>query len=226
MIHGTSPHYESHNLLRGATLMLVAFVGSPAESASGNPFHQLKGYWSCGGTVNPLKGIVERVDRRVTYRVEGSAVAQNMRCAGTAFFSGGEPSGNPHLRVNTSRGRRLRSAPFSSTATTLAHAPRLLFRCRQLRLPGIGGPPRYPEPRGARRDPRNHGGHLLYQRRRDLARPASQKVRGLTGSLQEQILQRLGPGLDGIVSEVGNANRGQHLIVDVEVASRLAARAG
>jgi hypothetical protein len=89
--------------LPAATLMLVAFVAAPAQSAAGNPFNQLNGYWSGGGTVNPLKGNAEKVSCRVTYRVEGSAVAQNMRCAGTDYkfdtssnltYQGGRISGS------------------------------------------------------------------------------------------------------------------------------------
>ena len=72
-------------LLLAATLALVALISSPAESGSGNPFDKLKGYWSGGGTVNPLRGNAEKVSCRVTYIVKGNSVAQNMRCAGTDY---------------------------------------------------------------------------------------------------------------------------------------------
>ena len=71
-----------------ATLLLVALASAPVESAatkSGNPFNKLKGYWSGGGTVTPPKGQTEKVSCRVTYSVAGSAVTQNMRCAGTDY---------------------------------------------------------------------------------------------------------------------------------------------
>jgi hypothetical protein len=93
-------------------LLLVALIAVPAESATkkkaapkgtGNPFDQLKGYWSGGGTVIPQKGGAEKVSCRVTYIVAGSAISQNMRCAGTDYkfntsskltYSGGKISGS------------------------------------------------------------------------------------------------------------------------------------
>ncbi len=39
-----------------ASLMLMALVVSPTQSASGNIFTQLNGYWTGGGSVSPLKG--------------------------------------------------------------------------------------------------------------------------------------------------------------------------
>ena len=96
-----------------ALLLLVALVSVSAEAATktkkaapkgtGNPFNQLKGYWSGGGTVIPQKGHAEKVSCRVTYNVAGSAVTQNMRCAGTDYkfntsskltYSGGKISGS------------------------------------------------------------------------------------------------------------------------------------
>ncbi|HEX7532361.1 MAG TPA: hypothetical protein VF340_03890 [Methyloceanibacter sp.] len=92
-------------------LLLVALVSLPAWSATktaapkgtGNPFDLLKGYWSGGGTVAPGKGAPEKVSCKVTYSVEGSAVSQNMRCAGTDYkfntssklnYAGGKISGS------------------------------------------------------------------------------------------------------------------------------------
>ena len=95
-----------------ALLLIVALVPMPAESATkkkaapkgtGNPFNQLNGYWTGGGTVVPQKGGAEKVSCRVTYTVAGSAVTQNMRCAGTDYkfstasklnYSGGKISGS------------------------------------------------------------------------------------------------------------------------------------
>jgi len=90
-----------------ATLLFVALLSAPVESAakksSGNPFNKLKGYWTGGGTVTPPKGQTEKVSCRVTYLVAGSAVTQNMRCAGTDYkfntraqltYSGGKISGS------------------------------------------------------------------------------------------------------------------------------------
>lgn len=94
-----------------ASLLLVALLSMPGESTAkkatsrgtGNPFNLLKGYWTGGGTVTPPKGAAERVSCRVTYIVAGSAVTQNMRCAGTDYkfntasklkYSGGKISGS------------------------------------------------------------------------------------------------------------------------------------
>jgi hypothetical protein len=84
-------------------LLSVALLSAPAESGSGNPFDKLKGYWTGGGTVTPPKGQTEKVSCRVTYSVAGSAVTQNMRCAGTDYkfhtsaqltYNGGRISGS------------------------------------------------------------------------------------------------------------------------------------
>ena len=94
-------------LLSVAMLLLIALVSMPAESAtkkgSGNPFVLLNGYWAGGGTVTPPRGAAEKVSCRVTYSVAGSAVTQNMRCAGTDYkfntssrltYNGGQISGS------------------------------------------------------------------------------------------------------------------------------------
>lgn len=102
-----------------AMLLLVALASMPAEAVTkkaapavtkkaapkgtGNPFDLLKGYWTGGGTVTPMKGNAEKVSCKVTYIVAGSAVSQNMRCAGTDYkvntsskltYSGGKISGS------------------------------------------------------------------------------------------------------------------------------------
>jgi hypothetical protein len=98
-------------ILPVALLLLIALVLMPAESATkkaapkgtGNPFDLLKGYWTGGGTVTPGKGGAEKVSCKVTYIVAGSAVSQNMRCAGTDYkfntaskltYKGGKISGS------------------------------------------------------------------------------------------------------------------------------------
>jgi hypothetical protein len=92
------------------TLLLVAFLAMPSDAATkkaapkatGNPFDILKGYWTGGGTVTPVKGNPERVSCKVTYMVAGASVSQTMRCAGTDYkfntsskltYSGGKISG-------------------------------------------------------------------------------------------------------------------------------------
>ncbi len=87
-----------------AALILAASLASAAAAApSGNPFDQLKGYWSGGGTLTPVNGKAEKVSCRVTYNVAGSAVSQTMRCAGTDYkintstkltYKGGKISGS------------------------------------------------------------------------------------------------------------------------------------
>jgi hypothetical protein len=93
------------------TLLLVALLSMPSDAATkkaapkatGNPFDILKGYWSGGGTVTPVKGNPERVSCKVTYIVAGASVSQAMRCAGTDYkfntsskltYSGGKISGS------------------------------------------------------------------------------------------------------------------------------------
>ena len=85
-----------------AAILLVSLATSSAFSASANPFEKLKGNWSGSGTVDPLKGNPERVSCRATYKVEGAAVTQSMRCAGTEYkfdahsnltYEGGKISG-------------------------------------------------------------------------------------------------------------------------------------
>jgi hypothetical protein len=86
-----------------ALIALPALAASPKAAATGNPFDLLKGYWTGGGTVTPVNGKTEKVSCRVTYNVAGSAVTQNMRCAGTDYkvdsstkltYSGGKISGS------------------------------------------------------------------------------------------------------------------------------------
>jgi hypothetical protein len=86
-----------------ATASLASSAVTAAPKATGNPFDQLKGYWSGGGTVTPTNGKAEKVSCRVTYNVAGPAISQNMRCAGTDYkintsakltYKGGKISGS------------------------------------------------------------------------------------------------------------------------------------
>jgi hypothetical protein len=90
--------------------LLLALLSIPSDAATkkaapkgtGNPFDTLKGYWTGGGTVTPVKGNSERVSCKVTYNVAGASVSQSMRCAGTDYkfntssstYSGGKISGS------------------------------------------------------------------------------------------------------------------------------------
>jgi hypothetical protein len=91
-------------------LLLVPFLTMPVDAASkkpsqgtDNPFDQLKGYWTGGGTLSPVQGNAEKVSCRVIYNVAGSSVSQTIRCAGTDYkvntsskltYSGGKISGS------------------------------------------------------------------------------------------------------------------------------------
>jgi hypothetical protein len=98
-------------ILPVVTILLVALLSLTADAASkkasakgtGNPFDLLKGYWTGGGTVTPIKGNAEKVSCKVTYNVAGSSVSQSMRCAGTDYkvsssskltYTGGKISGS------------------------------------------------------------------------------------------------------------------------------------
>jgi hypothetical protein len=67
--------------------LIVAVLGagstvSPIHAGAANPYKQLDGSWSGGGTVTPLEGNPEKVSCTATYKTEGVAVTQNVRCAG------------------------------------------------------------------------------------------------------------------------------------------------
>src|SRR6476660_10221128 len=71
-----------------AALVLAAGLAlpSPGEAAeAGNPFEQLSGDWKGGGTVTPAKGDPMKVACKATYKVTGSTLSQNLRCAGTDY---------------------------------------------------------------------------------------------------------------------------------------------
>lgn len=84
----TSPFSRAWSRL-GAILFVAALAlpcgAAVSHAASRNPFDQLAGYWSGGGTVTPVHGQPERVSCRVTYFVKGAKVTQNLRCAGTDY---------------------------------------------------------------------------------------------------------------------------------------------
>jgi hypothetical protein len=67
-----------------AALVLTAALAAPGEAA-GNPFDQLSGDWKGGGTVRPADGHPKKVSCKVTYKVAGSNMSQNLRCSGTDY---------------------------------------------------------------------------------------------------------------------------------------------
>src|SRR4029077_8736961 len=72
-----------------ALLILVPAFAPLAKAAepkaTGNPFEQLSGDWKGGGTVTPVNGNPKKVSCKVTYKVAGSTLSQNLRCTGTDY---------------------------------------------------------------------------------------------------------------------------------------------
>jgi hypothetical protein len=72
-----------------ALLILVPAIAPLAQAAepkaTGNPFEQLSGVWKGGGTVTPVNGDAKKVACKVAYKVAGSTLSQNLRCAGTDY---------------------------------------------------------------------------------------------------------------------------------------------
>jgi hypothetical protein len=72
-----------------AALILAAAFAPSAQAAdskaAGNPFELLSGDWKGGGTVTPAKGDPMKVACKATYKVTGSTLSQNLRCAGTDY---------------------------------------------------------------------------------------------------------------------------------------------
>ena len=54
-------------------------------TAAGNPFDRLSGDWKGGGTVTPAKGDPVKVACKATYKVTGSNLSQDLRCAGSDY---------------------------------------------------------------------------------------------------------------------------------------------
>ena len=72
-----------------AALVLAAALALPglgeAADPAGNPFDKLSGDWKGGGTVTPAKGDPMKVACKATYKVTGSNLSQDLRCAGTDY---------------------------------------------------------------------------------------------------------------------------------------------
>jgi hypothetical protein len=66
---------------------LIAAVIPPAQAAesAGSPFEQLSGDWKGGGTVTPANGGPKKVACKVSYKVAGTTLTQNLRCAGNDY---------------------------------------------------------------------------------------------------------------------------------------------
>jgi hypothetical protein len=64
---------------------LLSWTATTGIASPDNPFEQLAGYWKGSGDVAVVGGNRERIICRVTYRVSGSNVSQNMNCAGSDY---------------------------------------------------------------------------------------------------------------------------------------------
>lgn len=98
------------------TLLLVAFLAMPSDAATkkaapkatGNPFEILKGYWTGGGTVTPVKGNPERVSCKVstwsetTYDASGSVSGSAVGNTVHAVINGPKFSGRMSINVSGS----------------------------------------------------------------------------------------------------------------------------
>jgi hypothetical protein len=80
---------STHKAMQLAALILAATLAAPGEAAApkaaGNPFDQLSGDWKGGGTVRPADGQPKKVSCKVTYKVPGGNMSQNLSCAGPDY---------------------------------------------------------------------------------------------------------------------------------------------
>ena len=109
-----------------ATLLAL---GAPPLSAAANPYEALNGYWSGGGMVTPLKGAAEKVSCRATYKTEGAAITQNVRCTGVdrkfaasfnLTYKGGQISGTWSEQLYAASGSVSATASGSSIRARLS----------------------------------------------------------------------------------------------------------
>jgi len=100
-----------------------------ALPASANPYQQLNGSWTGRGTVTPLEGKPEKVSCNTTYKIEGAAVMQTVRCAGArnAFagsleltYDGGRISGTWREQLHGASGGVSGTANGSSIRARLS----------------------------------------------------------------------------------------------------------
>jgi hypothetical protein len=103
---------STHKAMPLAALILAAALAAPGEAAApkatGNPFDQLSGDWKGGGTVRPADGQPKKVSCKVTYKVAGSNMSQNLSCAGTDYTV------NASLKL-TYKGGKIKGAWSEST---------------------------------------------------------------------------------------------------------------
>jgi hypothetical protein len=95
-----------------AALLLATTFAAPAPAAD-DPFAELSGDWKGGGTVTPANGEPKKVACKATYKVAGSSMTQNLRCAGADYNidtnvkltdKGGKVRGSWHEKVYDANG--------------------------------------------------------------------------------------------------------------------------
>lgn len=79
--HTTNPFGRP---LAAAAAGAVLLLATAAHAQSG-PFAGFDGSWSGSGTVSLSDGTSERIRCRATYRVEGAALTQTLRCASDSY---------------------------------------------------------------------------------------------------------------------------------------------
>jgi hypothetical protein len=100
---------STHKAMPLAALILAAALAAPgAPKAAGNPFDLLSGDWKGGGTVRRADGQSKKVSCKVTYKVAGSNMSQNLSCAGTDYTI------NASLRL-TYKGGKIKGSWSEST---------------------------------------------------------------------------------------------------------------
>jgi hypothetical protein len=75
-----------YRVISGLTgVLLAASLATPGMTATANPFEQLKGDWTGGGTVFPKDGEPVQVTCQAAYKPAGSNVTQTLRCTGNDY---------------------------------------------------------------------------------------------------------------------------------------------
>jgi hypothetical protein len=71
--------------IKAAGVGAILLLSVSASQAQSGPFTGFDGTWSGTGTVSLSDGSSERIRCRATYKVEGSALAQTLRCASDSY---------------------------------------------------------------------------------------------------------------------------------------------
>jgi beta-galactosidase GanA len=82
--HTTGQILRSSGLLGG-----ILALATMATGAAAGPVEDLPGYWTGTGAVTMASGTTEQLKCVVTYKVSGSSLKQNLRCANAAYTING-----------------------------------------------------------------------------------------------------------------------------------------